>query len=66
MYLDNAVREALGIASSDPPLELIQERVLATGYTGYVSSGFQMPEPIKPKRQRKPRAKADATADRVD
>ena len=62
MYLDNAVREALGIVSSDPPLELVEKRVLETGYNGYVSSGFQTPAPVKAKRQRKPRAKADATA----
>lgn len=55
MYLENSVKAALGlIGHTDPSLALVQERVKATGYKGYVSGDFK--ELVAKKRTRKPKA----------
>jgi hypothetical protein len=60
MYLENSVKAALGlIGHPDPSLALVQERVKAIGYKGYVAADFVLPP--APKRTRKPKVvKEDA------
>lgn len=54
MYLENSVKAALGlIGHTNPPLELVQQRVQATGFKGYVAAGYVPP---KPSRTKKPKA----------
>ena len=60
MYLENSVKAALGlIGHTDPSLELVQERVKATGYTGYVAADFvPLPAPVKRTRTKKTKSVA--------
>lgn len=55
MYLENSVKASLGlIGHTNPSLELVQQRVKATGYTGYVAADFVMPAaPVKRTRAKK-------------
>ena len=56
MYLENSVKAALGlIGHTNPPLSLVQERVAATGYAGYVAADFVPAVKPKKPRARKPK-----------
>lgn len=61
MYLENSVKASLGlIGHTNPSLELVQERVKATGYTGYVAADFLMPSAlVKKARAKKTKPAAD-------
>lgn len=62
MYLESSVKLALGLTGhTDPPLCLVQERVEATGYQGYVAADFVPAVKPKKPRARKPKVvKEDA------
>lgn len=61
MYLENSVKASLGlIGHTNPPLELVQQRVKATGYKGYVAADFvPLPAPVKRTRAKKSKPAAD-------
>jgi len=66
MYLENTVKAKLGlIGHTNPSLALVQARVTAKGYTGYVAAGYKAPTPVKPKAKpkSKPKSKVVKTDD---
>ncbi len=59
MYLENTVKARLGlIGHTNPSLALVQARVAAKGYTGYVAAGYKAPVKPKAKPKSKPKPKA--------
>ena len=64
MYLENTVKARLGlIGHTNPSMALVQARVTAKGYTGYVAAGYKPPVKPKAKPKSKPKPKVVKTDD---